>query len=71
MMVWCVKLLPIAEDELMAIPADMRARFLHIAPVGHFKLPHFWPVKFPQAGQSDYQSSVLLRARRAAASLSR
>lgn len=30
-MVWCVKLLPIAEDELMAIPADMRARFLHIA----------------------------------------
>ena len=40
-------------------------------PVGHFKLPHFWPVKFPQAGQSDYQSSVLLRARRAAASLSR
>ncbi len=30
-MAWHVKLLPIAEDELMAIPADMRARFLHIS----------------------------------------
>lgn len=28
---WRVKLLPVAEDELMAMPADMRARFLHIA----------------------------------------
>lgn len=30
-MMWRVKLLPVAEDELMAMPADMRARFLHIA----------------------------------------
>lgn|SRR5690606_14044315 len=28
---WYVKLLPEAEDELMAIPADMRARFVHIS----------------------------------------
>lgn len=39
-------------------------------PNGHFKFPHLWPVKFPQAGRVDYQSSSLLRARRAAASLS-
>jgi phage-related protein len=30
-MTWRVKLLPIAEDELMGIPADMRARFVHIS----------------------------------------
>ena len=40
------------------------------SPNGHFKFPHLWPVKFPQAGRVDYQSSSLLRARRAAASLS-
>lgn len=28
---WLVTLLPIAESELMDLPADMRARFLHIA----------------------------------------
>ncbi|CAM5789690.1 type II toxin-antitoxin system RelE/ParE family toxin [Castellaniella caeni] len=30
-MMWRVKLLPVAEDELMTIPADMRAWFLHIS----------------------------------------
>ncbi|WP_322997202.1 type II toxin-antitoxin system RelE/ParE family toxin [Castellaniella sp.] len=30
-MTWRVKLLPVAEEELMEIPADMRARFLHIS----------------------------------------
>jgi len=30
-MVWHVDLLPQAETELMALPEDMRARFLHIA----------------------------------------
>ena len=30
-MTWRVKLLPIAEEELMALPADMRARFVHIS----------------------------------------
>lgn len=30
-MMWYVKLLPLAEDELMALPADMQARFVHIA----------------------------------------
>jgi phage-related protein len=30
-MSWRVDLLPQAEAELMALPADMRARFLHIA----------------------------------------
>ena len=40
-------------------------------PVGHFKLPHLWPVKLPQAGWVNYQSTVPSRARRAVASLSR
>lgn len=30
-MTWHVKLLPVAEEELMQIPADMQARFLHIS----------------------------------------
>jgi|SRR5665647_707000 len=25
-------------------------------PDGHFKIPHLWPVKFPQAGRLNYQS---------------
>lgn len=41
------------------------------SPVGHFKLPHLWPVKLPQAGWVNYQSTVPSRARRAVASLSR
>jgi hypothetical protein len=24
-------------------------------PDGHFKFPHLWPVKFPQAGRLNYQ----------------
>jgi len=40
------------------------------APVGQVKFLHLWPGKILQAGQVDYQSSVLSRARRAAASLS-
>ena len=24
-------------------------------PDGHFKFPHLWPVKFPQAGRPNYQ----------------
>ncbi|NYT61455.1 type II toxin-antitoxin system RelE/ParE family toxin [Alcaligenaceae bacterium] len=30
-MMWRVELLPIAEDELMEMPVDMQARFLHIS----------------------------------------
>jgi len=30
-MAWNVELLPLAEAELLALPADMRARFAHIA----------------------------------------
>lgn len=30
-MTWQVKLVPEAAEELLALPADMRARFLHIA----------------------------------------
>lgn len=30
-MIWQVKLLQAAENELLALPADIRARFLHIA----------------------------------------
>jgi hypothetical protein len=40
------------------------------APDGHFKFPHQWPVKLPQAGRLDYDDSVVM-AMRAAASLSR
>jgi len=24
-------------------------------PVGHFKIPHLWPPKIPQAGRVDYE----------------
>jgi hypothetical protein len=40
-------------------------------PDGHFKLPHLWPVKLPQAGRADYASGAGFEAMRAAASLSR
>jgi hypothetical protein len=40
------------------------------SPDGHPKLLHLWPVKLLQAGQPDYDDSVLLTMR-AAASLSR
>ena len=36
-------------------------------PVGHFKFPHLWPVKFLQAGRANYQSFDVSRAMRAAA----
>ena len=26
-----------------------------VIPDGHFKFPHLWPVKFPQAGRLNYQ----------------
>jgi hypothetical protein len=42
-----------------------------IIPDGHFKFPHLWPVKFLQAGRRNYQSLVVSRAMRAAASFSR
>jgi hypothetical protein len=31
------------------------ALFLGNLPDGHFKFPHLWPVKFPQAGRPNYQ----------------
>jgi phage-related protein len=37
---WHVKLLPIAECELMGLPADMQARFLHIAELLEELGPH-------------------------------
>lgn len=42
-----------------------------LRPDGHFKFPHLWPVKFLQAGLSNYESLVVSRAMRAAASFSR
>ena len=42
-----------------------------LTPDGHFKFPHLWPVKFLHAGRSNYQSLVVSRAMRAAASFSR
>lgn len=44
---------------------------LHHHPVGHFKLPHLWPPKFPQAGRVDYQLAAGFCASLAAASLRR
>jgi hypothetical protein len=41
------------------------------APDGHFKFLHLWPVKFLQAGRTNYQSFDVSRAIRAAASFSR
>jgi hypothetical protein len=41
-----------------------------LAPDGHFKLPHLWPVKLPHGGRSNYDDSAAM-AMRAAASLSR
>ncbi len=38
---WTVEVHPLAEAELKALPADMRARFLHIAEL----LEHFGPQK--------------------------
>lgn len=38
---WTVEVLPLAEPELKALPADMRARFLHIAEL----LEAFGPAK--------------------------
>ena len=41
------------------------------APVGHFKIPHLWSPKIPQAGRVDYQLTEGFCANRVAASLSR
>ena len=41
------------------------------APVGHFKIPHLWSPKIPQAGRADYQLTEVFCASRVAASLSR
>jgi len=35
----------LSDDELQA----------RLHPDGHFKFPHLWPVKFPQAGRLNYQ----------------
>ena len=40
-------------------------------PDGHFKIPHLWPVKLPQAGQPNYGSTAALSAMREAAYLRR
>lgn len=48
---WTVELLPEAEEELGALPADMQARFLHIAGLlesfgpQHVGLPHIRPLE--------------------------
>ena len=48
---WTVTLHPMAEPELMALPADMRARFLHIAEMlesfgpQRVGLPHIRPLE--------------------------
>ena len=42
-----------------------------LTPVGHFKIPHLWSPKIPQAGRVDYQLTEGFCASRVAASLSR
>nr|MDP2189978.1 hypothetical protein [Rhodoferax sp.] len=43
------------------VSADAIGKALDLAggenapPDGHFKFPHLWPVKFPQAGRLNYQ----------------
>ncbi|HEY4295165.1 MAG TPA: type II toxin-antitoxin system RelE/ParE family toxin [Paraburkholderia sp.] len=47
-MPWRVELLPRAEAELMSLPADMRARFLHIAEMlgpQRVGMPHIRPLE--------------------------
>ncbi|MEN9376626.1 MAG: hypothetical protein RL710_1783 [Pseudomonadota bacterium] len=34
---------------------ENRVRAHIFLPDGHFKFPHLWPVKFPQAGRLNYQ----------------
>jgi hypothetical protein len=31
-----------------------RIMAVRLGPGGHFKFPHLWPLKLPQAGRSDY-----------------
>ena len=59
-----------ASHKLIPITAAFAGLAL-FAPDGHFEFPHRWPVKLPQAGRSDYESSAGSLAMRAAASLSR
>ena len=42
--------------QVRAGPADVvnAARSGLPYPDGHFKFPHLWPLKLPQAGRSDY-----------------
>jgi len=48
---WTVTLHPLAEAELLALPADMQARFLHIAELlesfgpQHVGMPHIRPLE--------------------------
>lgn len=48
---WTVELIPEAEAELMELPADMQARFLHIAELlqslgpQHVGMPHIRPLE--------------------------
>lgn len=38
-------------NDIKYVPEDA---FPVISPDGHFKFPHLWPLKLPQAGRSDY-----------------
>ena len=48
---------------------ELTLRIQELAPDGHPKLLHCWPVKLLQAGRGDYAGSEVM-IRRAAASLS-
>jgi hypothetical protein len=61
----------LSSAEMPPCPPLGQAEMLLLRPDGHFKFPHLWPPKFPQAGRADYELSAGLSARREAASLSR
>jgi hypothetical protein len=57
------------EDRIRAVKLYIKLG-KRLSPDGHFKLPHLWPVKLPQAGRTDYDVCGVT-AIRAAASFSR
>ncbi len=42
-------------EERLALLVDREVHWRSDNPDGHFKFPHLWPVKFPQAGRLKYQ----------------
>jgi hypothetical protein len=41
---------PVFATPVLTVPEPESIALMALAPVGHFKIPHLWPPKFPQAG---------------------